>query len=80
MNKSDITSDVLIADALLRVQALQNLLIKKGLISNDEFQEEIKLVSRTILKSVLEKANVTDNLDRLIEDLENINNKKSTDN
>jgi hypothetical protein len=78
--KSDPTSDVLVADALLKMQALQNLLVRKGIISNEEFAEEVNSVSRTILKSLLEKANVKGDLDKLIDDLNSINKKKSTDN
>jgi hypothetical protein len=78
--KPDPTSDVLVADALLKMQALQNLLVRKGIITNEEFTEEVNSVSRTILKSLLEKANVKGDLDKLIDDLNSINKKKSTDN
>jgi hypothetical protein len=75
-NKPAIVDDILVADLLLRIQALQNLLVKKLIISDAEFQNEIKLVSRPFLKVILEKANVLGNLDQLIDDLEIIHKDK----
>lgn len=80
MKKEEVTIDVLVADVLLRVQATQNILIKKGIITDEEFQAELKLVSKTLLKSVLEKAGVAGDLDQLIEDLEIINKRPPTGN
>lgn len=80
MKKEEVTIDVLVADVLLRVQATQNLLIKRGIITDEEFQAELKLVSKTLLKSVLEKAGVAGDLDQLIEDLEIINKRPPTGN
>lgn len=68
-----ITNDVLLIDALLTVRALQNLLIKKELISFFDLEKELKLVSKTLLKSILEKANVPGDLDELIETLQTLN-------
>lgn len=64
-----LTDDVLVADAVLRLQAITNLLISKGIISKTEFDEELKSVSSQILKSILQKANISGDLDQLLGDV-----------
>jgi len=69
-NKPDVLSnDLLIADALLRLKAIENLLIAKGIFSRDEFNAEMTSITKVIAKALLEKANVSGNLDELIESL-----------
>lgn len=67
--KKDTTNDVLVADAILRLQAMQNIFIKKGIFTEEDLKTEINLVSSTILKAILEKAHVAGDLDKLIKDL-----------
>lgn len=72
MNKkeAEVLSDQLVmADALIRLKALENLLISKGIITNEEFQSEMDVVTRSIAKTLLERANVGGNLDELIDSL-----------
>lgn len=73
MNKNETSINVLIADAVLRLQAMQNIFVKKGLFTDKEFQLEVEQVSKNIMKSILEKAKVPGDLDKLIDDLSLIN-------
>lgn len=73
MSKKDTTldNDMLVADALLRLRALENLLVAKGLITKEEFSKEIDAVARQVAKSILEKAGVPGELDKLLDSLKN---------
>ncbi len=76
MNKkeaTELTNDVLIADALIRLRALEVLLIAKGIFTQEEFTKEMESVANHITKSILQKAQVPGDLDDL---LSNLNNKK----
>lgn len=69
MNKketSELTNDMLIADALLRLKAMENLLIAKGIISRDEFLQEMESVAKQIAKSILQKAGVPGEIEDLL--------------
>jgi hypothetical protein len=64
MNKKDaqaITNDIIIADALVRVKTLENLLIAKGLFTREEYNQEMEKVTQIISKSILEKAGIDAN-------------------
>jgi hypothetical protein len=79
MNKEQaegLTSDVLIADALLRIKAIENILISKGIFTREEFQEELQAITRLIAKSILEKAKVPGDLDELIKNLQDASSPK----
>lgn len=61
MKKEDaekITNDVLIADALLRIKTIENLLIEKGIISKEEFSNHLNELTAKISKTILDKANM----------------------
>lgn len=76
MDKDDakgLTSDVLIADALLQLRALEKILIDKGIFTQEEFSKEMEVITKQITKSILQKANVQGDLDEIISSL----NKKS---
>jgi len=69
MNKKDsteLTTDVLIADALLRLKVIENLLIAKGVFTRDEFLQEMEVVAQQVAKSVLQKAGLNDKVDELL--------------
>jgi len=77
MNKKEseqLTNDLLIADALLRLKAIENLLVAKGIFTSEELSDEMLSVTRQIAKSLLEKANVAGNLDELIASLQSKGN------
>lgn len=62
-----VTSDVLIADALIRVKALENLLISKGVFTKEEFTEQVKDITEVLTLSILEKSKVSGDLNKIIE-------------
>jgi hypothetical protein len=83
MNKKEaeeLTNDILIADALLRIKTLENILIAKGIFSAEEFQEEMNVVIKVIAKSILQKAQVPGDLDELINNLQEFSPKKVSQN
>lgn len=72
MNKKlaqELTSDVLIADALIRIKALEILLISKGIFSVEEFNAQMKDVTELITLTILQKSNIPGDLNKIIEDL-----------
>lgn len=72
MNKNEakeLTNDVLIADALLRLRTLEVLLINKGIFTQEEFTHEMSTIANQIAKSILQKAQVPGDLDELIKNL-----------
>lgn len=72
MNKEDakgLTSDVLIADALLQLRTLEKILIDKGIFTQEEFAREMEVITTQITKSILQKANVQGDLDEIIKSL-----------
>lgn len=74
MNKKEaqtITSDILIADALLRVKTLENILISKGLFTREEYNQAMEDVTKQIAKAILDKSNLKGNIEELLADLKN---------
>lgn len=72
MNKKEaesLSNELLVADALLRLKTVENLLIAKGVFTKDEFLAEMESVTRQIARTLLENANVQGNLDELIDSL-----------
>lgn len=59
-----------IADALLRIKAMENILISKGIFTQEEFSKEVFKVSAVVMKEILTKANVPGDIDKLISDLQ----------
>lgn len=80
MNKKEaqgITSDVMIADALLRVKTLENILIAKGVFTREEYNQEMENVTKVIAKAILEKAGAAK---ELLDDLQEIQQPKKPQN
>lgn len=65
----ELTNDVLITDALLRLRTLEMLLIAKGIFSQEEFNAVMNDIAAKIAKTILQKANIPGNLDELIDSL-----------
>jgi hypothetical protein len=64
----ELTNDMLIADLLMRVKCIENLLIAKGVFSKEELLAEMEVVAKQIAKSVLEKAGVSnENVENLLQ-------------
>lgn len=76
MNKKEaeeMTNDVLLAESLLKLKSLEKLLISKGVFTQEEFDKEMSVSVKNIAKSILQKANVSGDLDSLISDTFNKN-------
>lgn len=67
--KEDVSDSMLLADALLRVKAMENLLISKGLITREELTKEMEDITIMIAKKLLEKANVSGDLDQILQEI-----------
>lgn len=73
MNKKqaeDLTNDMMIVDALLRLKTLENILLSKGIITQQEYEQVLSEIANKIAKSILQKASVPGNLDNLINELQ----------
>jgi hypothetical protein len=68
MNKksSSFDNDILIADILIRVKSIENLLIAKGIFTLDELLSETKAMADKVAKTILQNANVPGDLDEII--------------
>lgn len=73
----DLASDMTIADILLRLKTLENLLISKKVFTLDEFIQEMNEISSKVAKAILQKANIPGDLDELIKNLQNDSKKDS---
>lgn len=74
MNKKEsdeLTNSMLIADALLRVKSMENLLIAKGIFTKEELAAEVDGMAKQIAKSILEKVNLKGDIDELIKSIQN---------
>jgi hypothetical protein len=63
---TDLTSDVLLADTMLRLTALEKLLIQKGLISKDELKEITDVLVENVTKVIMDKVESSKNLDDFV--------------
>lgn len=72
MNKNqaqELTNDVLIADALIRIKSLEILLVTKGIFTAEEFNAQVKDVINLLTLTILQKSNVSGDLNKVIENL-----------
>lgn len=72
MNKKqaqELTNEVLLVEALVKIKALETLLIEKKVFSKEEFDTISSDIMAKISKVVLQKANVPGDLDVLIKNL-----------
>lgn len=58
--------DVLIAEAIIQVRALESLLIAKGIVTKEEVDAEMFLITSQVSKKILEKAQVAGDLDAIL--------------
>jgi len=82
MNKKEIEeidNNIMVADALLRLKTIENLLVAKGIFTEKEFNDEMTALTIQLSKSILEKAGLGGELESLIKSLE-AESKKITDN
>jgi len=67
--EESITNDSLVADALIRIKTVENMLISKGLFTREEYNLEMREVVRTIAENILKNSNVSGNLKELVENM-----------
>jgi hypothetical protein len=70
MNKKDLErleQEIIIADILLRLTTIEKILIKNNITNNEEFSSIMKDLSEKVAKSLLEKANITQDLDSIVQ-------------
>lgn len=64
-----LTNDVLMADVLIRLKAIENILLAKKIFTDLELQGEIRSITEVLSMTILQKANVPGDLDKIVEDL-----------
>jgi len=72
MQKEDaqqLTNDVLMADVLIRLKAIESLLIAKRAFTDLELQTEIRSITEILSMTLLQKANMSGDLNKVVEDL-----------
>lgn len=78
----DLQRDQMLMDALFRITALENLLIRKNIVTDDEIQKEIVEISSVVAKSAVDSiatqisSGDMASVDKIIDDLMNESNKK----
>ncbi len=79
--KQELTNDVLMADVMLRVTAIEKLLIEKGVFTQEELTNSTEEIAKRVAKVVLEKAQSSKTVDEFISNLESATKgKKDFDN
>lgn len=58
-----------VAEALLRIKVIENILIKNNITSQKELSDELSKLFRLVAKEILGKAKVQGNLDKIIDAL-----------
>lgn len=65
----ELTNDILIADALIRLKTFETLLIAKGIFTEAEFKNQMKDIAELISLTILQRASVPGDLNKIIQDL-----------
>ena len=76
-NKAEITNDVLIADIMLRITAIEKLLIDKGAFTQAELAQATDDIAKRVAKVVLEKAEASKSMEDFLANLEASANAKN---
>lgn len=78
--KTELTTDVLLADVMLRVTAIEKLLIEKGVFTQDELAKTTEEIAQRVAKVVLEKAQASKTVEDFVANLEDAANKSTLKN
>jgi hypothetical protein len=70
LDKQNVTNDILMADVMLRVTAMEKLLIEKGVFTQEELTATTEEIAKRVAKVVLEKAQASKNIEEFIASLE----------
>jgi TPP-dependent pyruvate/acetoin dehydrogenase alpha subunit len=76
LDQQEITSDILITDAMLRITALEKLLIEKGVFTQAELTAATEEIAKKAAQRVLEKAKSSKDIQDFISKLEAITKDK----
>ena len=74
--KNELTTDILLADIMLRVTAMEKLLIEKQVFTQEELTKATEEIAQRVAKVVLEKAQAAKDLGELVSSLETHNKEK----
>jgi hypothetical protein len=66
---SDMTQDVLLADTMLRLTALEKVLVAKNLVTKDELKEMTDILVEKVTKVIMDKVESSKNLDDFVTSL-----------
>jgi len=69
-DKKELNTDILIADIMLRLTALEKLLIEKGLLTQAELATTTDELAKRVAKVVLEKVQASKQVEEFVADLE----------
>ncbi len=69
-NKNELNSSLLVADVMLRITALEKLLIDKGVFTKQELNATTEEIAKKVAKVVLDKVQASKNLETFVKDLE----------
>ena len=69
-SKSELAADIMMADVMLRITAIEKLLIEKGVFTQTELANTTEEIAKRVAKVVLEKAQASKNLEEFVSDLE----------
>jgi hypothetical protein len=72
-----VTNDILIADIMLRVTAMEKLFIDKGIFTIAELSETTEEIAKKVAKVVLEKAQSSKSVDEFVAELKGLNKKSN---
>jgi hypothetical protein len=70
IDKTDYSKDIMIADIMLRVTAIEKLLIEKGIFTKEEIFVTSEEIAKKVAKVVLDKAQTSKNIDEFIASLD----------
>jgi hypothetical protein len=68
-NPADFTYDNLLADTMLRLTALERVLLEKGLITTDELSNITEALVEKVTKVIMDKVNSSKDLDDFVDSL-----------
>jgi len=79
-SKSELTSEILIADIMLRITAMEKLLLEKNLFTKEELLATTQDIAKSVAKVILEKAQSSKDIDDFIHSLEKVQPPKDDSN
>ncbi len=76
-NVNKINNDVLIADILLRLKAIETLLVNKNIFTQEELNDQTSILTDQFTKGILQKADIQGDLDVIVQEIkESVKNKE----